>query len=65
MRSLKILGQTSIVERLNTQKKLTVFFADAIAVVVLIFTRRHNTMQSVVAGQDPKTLEGKNNTHAD
>ena len=46
------------------KKKRKVFFAHAIAVAaVLTLTHRHNTIQSVVAGQAPNILEWKNSTY--
>ena len=47
----------------NAHKKQKVFFAYAIPVVILTLLHRHNTMQSVVAGQASETLGWKNNTH--
>ena len=41
----------------NVENKIC---TDYVVVVVLTLTHRHNTMQSVVAGQAPITLEWKN-----
>ena len=47
-------------EHRTPQDKIKVSSLFVVVVVVLTLTHRHNTMQSVVAGQAPITLEWKN-----